>query len=247
MPFLLFGPPGTGKTRTLVAAIVEIAQTTANCVLVCSQSNSACNEITERLAKFLETGLVLRLFAKSYSPDLLSKTIRPICNLKKEEFELPSMNFIQRFRVVVCTLHIAGMMGLSRGMDPDFKSNHFSHVILDEAAFVHEPATFLPIVGMCSEKEKIIPKIILSGDPEQLQPVTKSTFAADLGFKVSYMAYLFTRKCYQQDGNGQFDPELIVQLVKNYRNHPTILDISNHLIYKNRLEAKAPKGNYNRL
>lgn len=50
-----FSSKGTGKTRTIVAAIIQIVRSSNNYVLVCANSNSACDEITERLLRVLGT------------------------------------------------------------------------------------------------------------------------------------------------------------------------------------------------
>ena len=47
---LIHGPPGTGKTTTLVAAIQVMARREQN-ILVCSPSNTATDVLTERLAQ----------------------------------------------------------------------------------------------------------------------------------------------------------------------------------------------------
>lgn len=46
---LVHGPPGTGKTTTLVAAIQQLAKTTDH-MLVCAPSNAAADLLTERIA-----------------------------------------------------------------------------------------------------------------------------------------------------------------------------------------------------
>ncbi len=47
---IIHGPPGTGKTTTLVAAVKQLSQR-ENTVLVCAPSNTAADLLTERLAK----------------------------------------------------------------------------------------------------------------------------------------------------------------------------------------------------
>lgn len=161
LPFLLFGPPGTGKTKTIVAAISELVNTTTKSVLVCSQSNGACNELTERLIQVLQHGQIIRVCARSTKEESLSSNIIAISNLKNGEFCVPSMSFLYRFRVVVCTLIVAGLICRGRGVDPDFKSDHFSYVFIDEAAFVHETAALIPIAGNFDENENLKLSIIM--------------------------------------------------------------------------------------
>lgn len=84
---------------------------------------------------------------------------------------------------------------------------------------------------------------MLAGDPKQLDAVTKSDYAIQLGFKTSFMERLFEKQLYKRDAvTDQYNPKYISQLVKNYRSHPAILAIPNQLFYDNKLEAKASKG-----
>lgn len=147
IPFLLFGPPGTGKTRTIVAAIKEILLTTNNSVLVCAHSNAACDEITKRLLDVLSGDMVYRMYAKSFNTRTISHDIRKICNLRHGEIKFPSLDFLYQFRVVVSTLLTAGCITRAREQDANFDSSHFSHVFIDEAACTHETASLIPIAG----------------------------------------------------------------------------------------------------
>lgn len=137
---------GTGKTRTLVAAIEEIVRTTSKSVLVCANSNSACDEIVTRLVGILEMGEMFRMYGRSYDVRKVGEKIKPICNWLKGEFRFPSLSFLYRFRVLVCTLTTAGC--LTRSTDnPQFSSCHFSHIIIDESASTHETVSMIPIAG----------------------------------------------------------------------------------------------------
>lgn len=42
---------------------------------------------------------------------------------------------------------------------------------------------------------------------------------------------------YQRDKNGKYNPNFLKKLVKNYRNHETILRVPNQLFYENDLES----------
>lgn len=137
---------GTGKTRTLVAAIEEIVRSSSKSVLVCANSNSACDEIVTRLVGALEVGEMFRLYGRSYDVRKVSEKIKPICNWLKGEFRFPSLKFLYRFRVLVCTLTTAGCLARSTE-NPQFSSSHFSHIIIDESASTHETVCMIPIAG----------------------------------------------------------------------------------------------------
>lgn len=263
LPYLLFGPAGntqesnlfrnqsnecfslsigTGKTRTLVACIEHIVRTTNKNIMVCAPSNAASDEIAIRLVKILKDGELFRLFPKLYEPKKIHDVLRKVCNLRDEKLSHPSLSFLYQFRVVVTTVSTVSSITRARE-DPNFKSGHFAYVFIDEAACLHEPATMVAIAGLCSEESAIKSSIVLAGDPKQLDAVTMSSYAVQLGYKKSYMEYLFDQKLYQRSlKTGNFNPQFITQLVKNYRCHPKILEFSNKLFYENKLEAKAPSG-----
>lgn len=114
-------------------------------MLVCCNSNAACDEIAERLVDHLNKDEIFRVLAKSYDKDSISSKIRPICNLKNGEIKFPSFEFLYKFRVVISTLLTAGSLVRGRGIDKKFNSSHFSYVFIDEAASVHEPVSLIPI------------------------------------------------------------------------------------------------------
>lgn len=141
-----------------MAAIEEIVRTTSgqNAVLVCANSNAACDEITERLLHVLSYGEMFRLYAKSYNVRKVSESIRPICNLDKDgKFSIPSLWFLCKFRVLICTLPAAGCLTRAEDDYPrrrrrryDYKNTlQFSHIIIDESASTHETETMIPIAG----------------------------------------------------------------------------------------------------
>lgn len=149
LPYLLFGPAGTGKTRTLVVAIEVIVRSSKGRVLVCANSNAACDEITVRLLKVFKTTEIFRMYAKSYNKSNVSTEIMKCSNFVKGQFRIPKLKYLYGFRVVICTLLTAGC--ISRGCeDPDFNPSHFSHVIIDECASTNETMTLIPIAGIFS-------------------------------------------------------------------------------------------------
>lgn len=85
--------------------------------------------------------------------------------------------------------------------------------------------------------------IVLAGDPYQLEPVTQSRYAKKWGFSISFMEYLFAKPCYRQKGN-KYNSKFIVQLRKNYRSHPAIVEFPSKIFYGNMLESKADQREF---
>lgn len=108
--------------------------------------------------------------------------------------------------------------------------------------FILKQITFIDYgTGLCSEYGEIRSKIILAGDPKQLDAVTKSDHATKYGFKTSFMESLFKHPLYSNH-EGHYNPNFIIQLTKNYRSHRDILCIPNKLFYNDTLEYKANEG-----
>lgn len=148
VPYVLFGPAGTGKTRTLCIAIKKIIQSSSDkYILVCASTNTACDEISLRLSKILDQGKVFRLYARSHNAARIDERIKPFCNYM-DQCVIPPLKFLYQFRVLVCTLSTSASLTRSRKTDITFQSDHFSHVIIDECASSHETNSMIPIAGI---------------------------------------------------------------------------------------------------
>lgn len=134
---------GTGKTKTVVAAVEKIVRSTTKNILVCAQSNSACNEIAERLAMVLTSTQMFRMFSASYELDKISPKIQPFCNLFDGELKFPSLEYLYEFRVLICTLSTAGNLVRACGSIP----SHFGYVFIDECASATVTMSLIPIAG----------------------------------------------------------------------------------------------------
>lgn len=120
--------------------------TTTKNVLVCAQSNAACNEIAERLLKLLDKKQLLRMFSMSHDHDKISSTVEPFCNLYDGELKYPSLDYLYKFRVLICTLSTAGCLVRVRNSSK-FNAAHFGYVFIDECASAQETMALIPIAG----------------------------------------------------------------------------------------------------
>lgn len=82
----------------------------------------------------------------------------------------------------------------------------------------------------------------MAGDPKQLGPVIKCSYASQMGYDVSMLERLMDNHPYKRDDDGKYNERFIMQLVRNYRSHSVILHVPNELFYDGVLEAFAPTG-----
>eukprot|EP00794_Sanderia_malayensis_P005865 gene5865-6558_t len=228
-PYVLFGPPGTGKTITVVEAILQVfSLIPTSRILACAPSNSASDLIAQRLvesSKFSK-GQLIRLNAMQRSQDC-HESLLPFCTSDTDDLMLSC-----RYRVVVCTCSMAGIL-YSAGLE----SGHFTHVFVDEAGQSTEPECLIPM-GLVAGNEN--GQIILSGDPYQLGPVLNSPIAVEYGLSTSLLERIMSRPLYTRDeskfaSSGCYNPLLVTKLISNYRSHPMLLNLSSSLFYHNEL------------
>ncbi|NXJ60272.1 M10L1 helicase, partial [Rostratula benghalensis] len=231
-PYILFGPPGTGKTITVIEAILQIHYTLPDSrILVCAPSNAATDLICLRLhqSSLLKPGAMVRVNASFRSLEQIDDVVKPYC---KDGDDIRKASW---FRIIITTCSSAGMF-----YQTEIRLGHFTHVILDEAGQASEPESLIPI-GLISEANG---QIVLVGDPKQLGPVIKSKIAQTFGLNVSLLERLTSRDMYVRDEDafsacGAYNPLLITKLVKNYRSHSTLLTLPSKLFYHKELEACA--------
>ena len=81
-PYVVFGPPGTGKTVTMVEAIKQVAKVSAGChILATAPSNTAADLLTERLLAHILPKDIRRLHAPSRLPSSIPAKVREVSNL----------------------------------------------------------------------------------------------------------------------------------------------------------------------
>ena len=106
-PFVVFGPPGTGKTTTLVEAILQFVKSRPFMkVLVCAPTNTAADVLCKRLTQ-MKTSEMLRLMAYSRNPRDVDPKVLPYTNQEQGHFVMPPIAQMKQKKVVVATLATA--------------------------------------------------------------------------------------------------------------------------------------------
>uniref|UniRef100_A0AAY4B5Y5 RNA helicase n=1 Tax=Denticeps clupeoides TaxID=299321 RepID=A0AAY4B5Y5_9TELE len=229
-PYLVFGPPGTGKTVTIVEAIKQLERTlTSTHILACAPSNSASDLLCEKVLEHVDPHKVYRLYASSRDP----KTIpEDNCNLVDEDFVFPCKEVLMEYKILVTTVVTAGRL-VSGGLP----KNHFSHIFVDEAGHAVEPETIIGVAGLLGAEEGLL---VLAGDPKQLGPILRSPFSKRHGLETSLLERLMKHNpLYQKDGMGKYNSRYVTKLLLNYRSHKDILKIPNELFYEGELVPSA--------
>ncbi|KAH9829555.1 P-loop containing nucleoside triphosphate hydrolase protein [Rhodofomes roseus] len=232
VPFVVFGPPGTGKTVTLVEAALQILINNPNArLLLCAPTNEAADLIASKLM-ILGPSQLFRLNAL-WRPMKggLQMMLKDFCLINGNKvYAIPEVEILKKVRAVVTTCVSAGVpngLGIERGW--------FTHVFVDEAGQCMEPDIMVPLKLLADAETNIV----LAGDIKQLGPVIHSSIGRELGLGYPYMERLLKIPVYDLNLYGGIT---ITKLVKHFRSHPAIIGISNRLFYANELQPLGDKA-----
>lgn len=225
-PYVIHGPPGTGKTKTLIEAILQVYRGNRKSrILACAPSNSAADHILERLISEksvqIQKNEIFRLNAFTRPFDDVNPDHIDFCYHEDYIFMCPPYSNLARYQIIVSTYASASILyseGIQRG--------HFSYIFLDEAGQASEPETMVPIAHLHSKNTVLV----LAGDPLQLGPVVFSSEAEVSGLGTSYLERLFECDLYKKG-----DDTFMTKLVRNYRTHEAILRLPSDLFYAGEL------------
>ena len=249
---IVHGPPGTGKTTTLVEAIYETLRR-ENQVLVCAQSNMAVDWISEKLVdrgiNVLRIGNPTRVNDKMLSftyerrfeshPDYellwaIRKAIRDLRSHRKRGDEKYHQK-MERLKERATELELrinAQLFGEARviactlvgSANRLLEGQKFGTLFIDEAAQALEAACWIPI--------RRVSRVILAGDHCQLPPTIKSFAAMKAGLGKTLMERIVENK-----------PETVTLLKMQYRMNEEIMRFSSDWFYGNKVES-APEVKY---
>lgn len=259
LPYIVFGPPGTGKTITVIEIILQLFfNNSGSRLLIGTPSNSAANLIVERIIKtgVIMAGQFIRLVSyNSVERDNIPDHILPhcvMCNLARDGTDdvqsVVSDNGIRincsAKEIALSRLVIGTLGSISILYNLELPKDHFTHVIIDEAGQCTEPDTAIPLEYV----SEYAGQIVLAGDPKQLGPVVVSDLAKKFGLDESLILRFLNKSSnkftpYARDvdrypGTGGFNEILVTKLLRSYRAIPSILKIYSDLFYDSDLVIK---------
>ena len=243
---IVHGPPGTGKTTTLVEAIYETLRR-ENQVLVCAQSNMAVDWISEKLVdrgiNVLRIGNPTRVNDKMLSftyerrfeshPDYdllwaIRKAIRQLraqrrhrddkYHQKLEHLKERATELEVRINAQLFSEARVIACTLVGSASHLLERQKFGTVFIDEAAQALEAACWIPI--------RRVSRVILAGDHCQLPPTIKSFTALKAGLGKTLMERIVENK-----------PEVVTLLKMQYRMNEEIMRFSSDWFYGNQVES----------
>lgn len=249
---IVHGPPGTGKTTTLVEAINETLMRESQ-VLVCAQSNIAVDWISEKLVdrgvnvlrignptrvndKMLGFTYERRFEAHPDYPQLwaIRKAIRELRKNRKKGSESYHQK-LERLKSRATELEIrinSELLGEARVIACTLVGSahrllegmKFGTLFIDEAAQALEAACWIPM--------RRASRVILAGDHCQLPPTVKSIAALRAGLGKTLMERIAENK-----------PEVVTLLKIQYRMNEEIMRFSSDWFYHGEVES-APQIKY---
>lgn len=220
---LLWGPPGTGKTTTIVSILKRLlAVHSGRRFLVTAPTHNAVDNLLQRFIQqngAKDTGhepLRVSTDLRKVAPGLQKYTCDAMVGKDLSEGfagRSQAQKRVRESKLIFTTCAGAGL-GLLR-------SETLSIVIVDEASQITEPGTLIPLTKGCQ-------RAVLVGDHVQLR-ATVQRHAVLTGFDVSLFERLYTM--------GEKEGVTKVMLEMQYRMHPDICTFSSAAFYESKLHT----------
>ncbi|XP_031138740.1 DNA-binding protein SMUBP-2 [Sander lucioperca] len=253
---VIHGPPGTGKTTTVVEIILQAVKQGQK-VLCCAPSNVAVDNLVERLArckaKVLRLGHPARLLEsiQKHSLDAIlaqSENANIIADIRKDMDK--AIKGIKKMREKGDRVNFKRELGELRKELKTRESTAIAQILksadvvlsTNTGASGDGPLKFLPaghfdwvVIDECAQALESscwiallrARKCILAGDYKQLPPTIKSQGAASKGLSLSLMERLIQ----------MYGDSVVRMLTVQYRMHSAIMEWASKEMYQGRLTA----------
>lgn len=199
-PYLVSGPPGTGKTKTIIEIAVQLVRNSRgnSHVLLCAPSEVAADKLILRLSSHFSTSELLRLNRPTRDLNSIARETLDFCCRRRDHssFCLPSLQELLAYRVVVTSCLDAillldtrvtnlDMYGLYtnvvnalRPLDggPSDHRMHWTALLIDDAAQATELEALMPISVVAPPDipwVETAPIVVMAGDEQQ--PISKTS------------------------------------------------------------------------
>lgn len=202
----IHGPPGTGKTRTLTAAI-ELAVARGDRVLACAHSNQAIDN----------------LLSGSSTMDKPEESSLHAFVMNEREITMARVGHhsedpvVQQYYQGVDPAR-ADIVGATTSAAAELDVDEFDLVIVDEATQADQPATFIPLLRG--------ENLVLAGDHKQLPPFCSDETAREEDMHISLFEH-FQRV---------YGEQVSTRLIRQYRMHEDIAAFPSAQFYDGQLE-----------
>ncbi|KAF1956931.1 P-loop containing nucleoside triphosphate hydrolase protein [Byssothecium circinans] len=219
MPYLISGPPGTGKTKTLVETAMQLLNAhTVDHLLICAPSDQAADTLALRLKYYLKPTQLLRLNGPWRADMEVPRELMGYTHMENEMFYLPPFKQLMAYNVVVTSCRDASILMDARLTNSDLwiiehemlsafhpehagppPGLHWGAILIDEAAQATELDVLSALSVGCPPPQHPNnmpqPRFVMAGDEKQLGPRTASRHPA---FSRSLFARLFDRPLYRE-------------------------------------------------
>ncbi|MFY4815060.1 AAA domain-containing protein [Haloarcula sp. AONF1] len=201
----IHGPPGTGKTRTLVA-IAKLAVARGDQVLACAHSNQAIDNL-----------LVGGSSVEQPAAGSLHEFVHENDKIKMARAGGHTKNAVVRAYYDGVDTQGADIVGATTSAASQFDHNEFDLVIVDEATQADQPSTFIPLLRGDT--------VVLAGDHKQLPPYCSNETSREQEMHISLFEHF--REIY--------GPDIFSRLSTQYRMNKEIATFPNSEFYNDSL------------
>jgi len=236
---IIWGPPGTGKTDTLVAMLhAMVREGPPRKILITGPNYRTVEELSGRLLKNLEAdpaaiGDFFWLYSKSRTPKKISNSNQNlIATTAKLDFGedlddiQTSVRDPQRTTIISTTAHMVLRLTKAVSQSGSALDKVFDVIVLDESSQIPMTLAIKPLAAMNTNAQ-----VIVAGDHKQMPPIQSLDPPKGAEYLVdSIQTYLIKRFGIAQQ-----------PLLVNYRSNQDLVDYARSLGYPAQLVAATPK------